>query len=355
MKNLCEDDGICKTTSSSTVYRSCVIPLSQGKGVPETTDCVCNNKGGERATIDVYFWNNTNDNLTMVGPCDPEGNDQGLNWIILGKHKNRCDIGFWLVPPPCSVGPGEAFFARGYSGDRTGGDDCKRDAIYHICLTYGIDGKEENSVTIALCRERKGSGKGSKCDDFDRVSSRGCQQSTQRGNLKLATTNLKRNGNETRASYQFIVTGGSVGPKCTRTPDNCPMGNYCNESFMCTAGCKIAPDSCTPPQICDPTSRVCMVPQTCSTHKECKLDSFCKNDQCIVGCTETSDNCAQGKTCQNGFCTAVTGTTGTNGGGKLSRGTIIILVMVGIIFVFLVIAGIIYFSYQPSTKPKPPE
>ena len=346
VNNLCENNGECRTQRGTPAYNKCVIPLQQGKGVPETNDCSCNNEDDDSATIDIYFWNNTNDNLSIVGECMPQENQQSLNWILMGKHYGRCAVGVWQIPPPCSVSPGEAFFARGYSENHRNGDDCKHDARYHICLTYGVDGKEENSVTISMCRQRTGSGKNRKCNNFDRVSDRNCQQSCSRGNLGLSIKNLNRSGGKrTRASYQFIVTGGSVVPTtCTNNPDNCPSGKYCDEFSKCVPGCKTNPDSCTSPQICDASSRLCKTPDICSADSDCQKDEFCKDGICVNGCVN-SDNCSTGKSCISGVCTAKS----PNGnGGKLSTGTIVILVATGIVILLLIIGAFLYFGREQS-------
>ena len=355
--DLCRNDGKCTATIESAIYKTCVGAPSGDKWVigNSSAQCICNNDSNESATLDIYFWNNTNNNLSMVGKCDPSENQQSLNWLLLGKHLRRCDRARWLIPPPCRLAPNETFFARSWTETHDGSDNCKHDTRFHVCLTYGIDGKDDNSVTIAMCRQRTGSG-GSHCQEFDRVTSRNCQQSCGRGNLVLSTKNLSRNGNPTRGSYQFIVTGGSAPDKCTQSPDSCPRDMYCNAaSLTCVTGCKINPDSCLPSQICDANTRICKTQTSCSDSKGCPLGEFCSKDNfCANGCTPTSDNCGPGKICQSGFCVVGTGTTGTNGNGKkkLSTETIIIISMVVFIVILFFIGGFIYFS-QPASKVTP--
>jgi len=354
--NLCTNNGKCTVGITSSIYKTCVGEPSGSTWTigNSNVDCICNNDSDESTTLDIYFWNNTSNNLSIVGPCEPVEGRASLSWVLLRKHFGRCVTARWLIPPPCTVAPGDFFFARSWSETHDDEEDCKRDALLNVCLTYGIDGKEDNSVTISMCRLRSGSGS-SHCHRWHSVSYGTCQHSCSRGNLVLSTKNLTINGNPTRGSYQFIVTGGSVPEKCTQNPDNCPSGMYCSApGLTCMSGCKINPESCKDGQICDANTRTCKAQTSCTTSKNCPPGEFCQSGFCANGCTPTSDNCGPGKICKDSVCVAGTSPTGPNGNGKkkLSTETIIIISMVVFIVVLFIIGFFIYFS-QPTSKVTP--
>ena len=337
--SVCESNGECITNTFDKLYTDCVGPegLPFLKEVP--AECICRNHREDSAVIDVFLLNETKETLNLIG--------LPLTWVTLRSGMSRCDLSFWQITPPPSVGPGKPFFARAFSGDHTRDTDCKHDSKFYMCLTYGVDGSSANSVTINMCRQRSGSG-GSRCNNYDGVDGHKCQQSKARGNL---TVKIKNNGGR-RGSYLFTVTGGGEGPPgggCISNPDNCPAGLYCQTAEppnSCITGCKVIPDSCTASdEVCDPTSRVCITTTTCNTTNDCDLDFFCNKDKkCAPGCVN-SDHCSGVKTCVRGQCTAKT----PDDGGP-SRTLIILYVVVGIVGFLVIVGGIVYFIYESRRK-----
>jgi len=365
--SLCIANGQCKTIKDSEIYKTCIgTPSETTWTIPnQKKECICFNRFRDSAAMDIYFWNNTSNILSMVGQDEPIGNDgqASVGWILWGDSFNNCATARWLIPPPLRVLPGETFLARVGTYLIRDESKCKRDTLFNVCLTYGIDGKEDNSVTISMCRTRPGSGS-NYCHHFGPVSGTDssvkgstCQHSCARGNLSLTTNNLKSNGKPTPGSYQFIVTGGSGNVKCNQNPDSCPAGMYCTPESICISGCKTNPDSCLPSQICDPNSRTCKTPTSCTKNTECPLTQYCLNDFCANGCTLTSNNCGTNMKCQDGVCVSdmtPSGPSGPSGPGKkkLSTETIILIVMVVIIVVIFIIGFFIYFR-QPKSKVTP--
>ena len=88
--------------------------------------------------------------------------------------------------------------------------------------------------------------------------------------------------------------------ECTRTPDTCPAGSYCNELFQCTLGCKKESDCQLSPAVphCEATRHQCV---ECVTSDQCTGGRACSpSGACVESCS-TAKPCAQGLCCK-GLC-----------------------------------------------------
>jgi hypothetical protein len=88
--------------------------------------------------------------------------------------------------------------------------------------------------------------------------------------------------------------------ECTKTPDTCPAGSYCNDLFQCTLGCKEESDCQISPTVphCETTRRQCV---ECITADHCTGGNACSpSGVCTKSCSPTQP-CTSG-TCCGGFC-----------------------------------------------------
>jgi hypothetical protein len=90
--------------------------------------------------------------------------------------------------------------------------------------------------------------------------------------------------------------------ECTQKPvDTCPSGNYCNDSFQCTLGCKQESDCQISPNSphCQTTRHQCV---ECVTNDQCTGGKACSpSGVCVVSCTPPAPPCATGACC-TGLC-----------------------------------------------------
>lgn len=338
-RDICQDNGICIPETSNSVYTECVTGFVNNGKVPD--DCMCNNRRTEEATIDIYILNNTSETIVLNG--DP---DDALNWVLLGKHRNRCDGGFWQLPPAKSIPSKTGILARAYSKRHTDSDDCCRDTDFNLCFTYGVVGSPDEFVKFELTRKRPGNHNPSNptercselCTDFKPVKA---NTETSPG-LSLQGKVLDH------STVQFIITAGKAPSGCSVSPvDNCPAGQYCpGEGQSCLPGCKIDPipnGSCSGTDICDPTSRTCVSPRGCTNNLKCPLNFICDvtggTGVCVAGCVESENRCSTGKTCVQGQCQ-----NSNNGGGGNTQLRNILIIVAVVVFVIIIVGGIIYVS-----------
>jgi hypothetical protein len=90
--------------------------------------------------------------------------------------------------------------------------------------------------------------------------------------------------------------------ECRQKPaDTCPSGNYCNDLFQCTLGCKQESDCQISPTVphCQTTRHQCV---ECVTNDQCTGGKACSpSGVCVVSCTPPAPACTVG-TCCTGLC-----------------------------------------------------
>lgn len=89
--------------------------------------------------------------------------------------------------------------------------------------------------------------------------------------------------------------------ECTQMPDTCPGGNYCNDLFQCTLGCKQESDCQISPTVphCDSKRHQCV---ECVTTDQCTGGKSCSpSGVCVESCNPPGKPCATGDCC-NGLC-----------------------------------------------------
>ena len=89
--------------------------------------------------------------------------------------------------------------------------------------------------------------------------------------------------------------------ECTRTPDTCPAGSFCNDLFQCTLGCKQESDCQISPTVphCQTTRHQCV---ECATNDQCTGGKSCSpSGTCVDSCAPPGKPCAAGECCQ-GLC-----------------------------------------------------
>ncbi len=77
--------------------------------------------------------------------------------------------------------------------------------------------------------------------------------------------------------------------------DNCPVGQYCRNDFVCERGCKAGADC--PSGVCLPNHSC----GGCTADSQCAAGNVCSNGTCIAACSATAP-CGAGKECCNGRC-----------------------------------------------------
>ena len=90
--------------------------------------------------------------------------------------------------------------------------------------------------------------------------------------------------------------------ECTRTPDTCPAGSYCNELFQCTLGCKKESDCQLSPAVphCEATRHQCV--ECVIGGAPCMGGKTCSpSGTCAESCSSPGTPCAKGLCCQ-GLC-----------------------------------------------------
>jgi len=83
--------------------------------------------------------------------------------------------------------------------------------------------------------------------------------------------------------------------QCLPTSDNCPMGQYCRQDFVCERGCKTNADCpsgmCLPDHSCG----------GCTADSQCAAGKVCQNGTCVAACSGTAA-CGSGLDCCSGHC-----------------------------------------------------
>jgi len=342
--NLCTGEQKCIPTQSW-ISENCIKPLQRTGKLPDK--CVCNNHEKRFTVNDFFIVNDTMDTLELVrlpiingkkssGPCLKEWADC-TSVIRMDYEAGRdCIIGTTLYPPPPlempdefppTIDPKTTVFIRAFSGTPPD-SSCHHNAYSIVDILYQIESDPSSTVQIDATRKRP-----SKCTFPESNPSHNFEGLTTSRATTTSTGSLK-------ASSQLAQVGGGPASVMIVTI----KGGSSNGNGKTCPPCK-------PNFTCDPSTGQCIFQTTCSKSSECELDWYCKEGGCVFGCTETSDNCASGKTCMNGVCTA-TGANG-NGGGGLSREQIILIVVIGIIVFIVIVMGIVYFIYasnRPTVK-----
>ena len=328
-KNLCKHEEKC-VPEQSWIESTCLTPLQRTGKLPDA--CICRNHEKESASTDFFIHNDTMDTLEWVDKAIENGK---ITSTCVGRFSNctttirtdfdvdKCRIGKLIYPSsgtfPTSIPPKTAIYLRAYSGKFDGSGGCDHDAWFHANVRYKSQSDASSTVQIDTLRKRRGSGRQTCEHNFDRLSSSNTSV-TAAGGLSAVGTVVVPEGDSTVGSTYSVVISGSGGITC---PTTCGTGT-----------------------VCDPISGQCIPQTSCTDSSDCMKDWYCPpNNICTFGCTDSSDNCTSGKTCVDGKCT--TG-TGTNGGG-ISRDTIILFVVIGIVIFIVIILGIVYFIYETNS------
>ncbi len=99
---------------------------------------------------------------------------------------------------------------------------------------------------------------------------------------------------------------GKLCVECTRSPDTCPAGSYCNELSQCTLGCKQESDCQITPTLprCETKRHRCV---ECIGSDQCTGGKTCSpSGACVESCNPPAVPCASGQCCQ-GLCVETVG------------------------------------------------